>query len=77
MEKKVGTNNPLVKGKILIVSCSLIRVRNGTPALVLSGAVLGTLFFNWIIFFWKKKENAKNKEKGSGYFCFSSPSHRI
>jgi len=58
MEKKVGTNNPLVKGRILIVSCSLTGVRNRTPVLVLSQVVLGTVFFTWSIFpFYKTKKS--------------------
>lgn len=72
MAKKVGTNNPLVKRRILFVSCSLIGVRNGTPALMLSGVVLGTVFFTGSIFPSKEKCQ-KLREKNLDTFVF--PTH--
>lgn len=59
--QKVGTNNPLAKRKVLFLSCSLIRMRNETPALILSGAVLGTVFFTGSIF--PSKEKCQNQRE--------------
>lgn len=73
MEKKVGTNNPLVKGRILIVSCSLIGVRNGTPALVLSEVVLGTVFFTWSIFPLKEKRKSQKQRERIWMNLFFQP----
>lgn len=54
------------------MSCSLTGVRNGTPALILSGVVLGTVFFTRTIFPSKEKRKSRKKENLD---TFGFPAH--